>query len=382
MIGGSVTPGYISRVHPPEIDPVSTEVTAFVGRTVSGPTKPTLVTSFADYTRTFGDFTDPAESFLPWAVRGFFENGGRRAYIARVLGGATLDYLGDARKREDEVLGLAALETMDDISLVVVPDAVRDPALTAAIVDHCEIHQDRFAILSVPLGADLEHVQPPHDSSYAAIYAPWLRVLDATAKGSVLVPAVGHVAGIYVRTDINRGVHKAPANEVVNGLAVDAAPGGPLERAVTNAEQDELNPRGINVIRDFGSAGRGVRVWGARTMSRNPEWKYVNIRRLLMYLEQSIARGIQWAVFEPNEPALWQNVRSAIENFLVTCWRNGMFLGNRMEEAAFVKCDRSTMTQADIDNGRLVVIIGVAPLRPAEFVIFRIGMWTADHRDD
>jgi phage tail sheath protein FI len=367
-------------VLPPAIDPVSTEVAAFVGQTVSGPTQPTLVTSFADYMRTFGDFTDPAESFLPFAVRGFFENGGRRAYIARVLGGATLDYLGDASMPEDQVAGLAALETMDDVSLVVIPDAVRDDALTAAIVDHCEIRKDRFALLSVPLGANLD-VQPPHDSSYAAIYLPWVRVPDASGKGAVLVPAVGHVAGIYARTDIERGVHKAPANEAVHGLAFDTALGAPLERVITKVESDALNPRGINVIRDFG-AGGGVRVWGARTMSRNPEWKYVSVRRLVTFLERSIERGLTWVVFEPNELALWQNVRSAVENFLVTCWRNGMLLGARPDEAFFVKCDRSTMSQNDIDNGRLVVMVGVAPARPAEFVIFRIGMWTADHPDD
>lgn len=365
-------------MRPPAIDPVSTDVAAFVGRAVSGPTQPTLVTSFADYTSIFGDFTDPAESFLPWAVRGFFENGGRRAYIARVPSGATLDYLGDASAPADDVSGLAALEKLQDVSLLVVPDAVRDVALTAAIVDHCEIRADRFAVLSLPEAADFER-DLQHDSSYAAIYAPWLRVPDASGKGAVLVPSVGHVAGVYARTDLSEGVHKAPANEAVNGLADDPGFGGPLERVIMKAEQDAMNPA-INGIREF--AGRGVRVWGARTMSRNPEWKYVSVRRLLIYLEQSIERGIQWAVFERNEPALWMQVTTVITTFLHTCWLGGMFLGSRMQEAAFVRCDRTTMTQDDIDNGRLVVVVGVAPLRPAEFVIFRIGMWTADHRDD
>jgi phage tail sheath protein FI len=364
-------------VQPPAIDPISTDHTAFVGRTLGGPTTLTRVTSFLEFMRIFGDLMDPAESYLPWAVRGFFENGGRHASVARVIGRGTLDYLGDARRPADDVSGLATLDGRDDVNLVVVPDAVRDAALTAAVIDHCEIHRDRVAILALPFDADPARAAPPRDTSHAAMYAPWLRVPDASGKGTVTIPAVGHVAGIYARVDLNEGVHKAPANEAVHGLFTN----DPLDPVITKVLADDLALRGINVIRDFRDAGRGVRVWGARTMARDPEWKYVSVRRLLVFLEQSIARGIQWVVFEPNEPRVWTLVRGAIENFLTSCWRSGMLMGSTMKEAAFVTCDQATMTQDDIDNGRLVVRVGVAPLKPAEFVIFRIGLWTADRRD-
>jgi len=166
-------------------------------------------------------------------------------------------------------------------------------------------------------------------------------------------------------------VHKAPANEVLRGLSG-------LESDISKARQDVLNPEGINVLRFF--EGRGHRIWGARTLSADPEWKYVNVRRLLIYLEHSIDEGTQWTVFEPNGEALWVRVRSAIEDFLLNAWRNGALLGDKADRAFFVRCDRSTMSQNDLDNGRLICLIGVAPLRPAEFVTFRIGQWTADRK--
>ncbi|TFH66123.1 MAG: phage tail sheath family protein, partial [Gemmatimonadales bacterium] len=185
---------------------------------------------------------------------------------------------------------------------------------------------------------------------------------------------------IYARVDTNRGVHKAPANEVVRGIVTQGLQAGeePLSHALDKHQQDILNPRGINVIRDFRPEGRGIRVWGARTMSSDPEWKYVLVRRLFIYLEQSIYRGTQWVVFEPNQEATWTAVRTAISNFLVTVWRTGALSGATSEEAFFVKCDRTTMTQGDIDSGRLISMIGVAPTRPAEFVIFRIGQKTME----
>jgi phage tail sheath protein FI len=181
-----------------------------------------------------------------------------------------------------------------------------------------------------------------------------------------MVPPCGHIAGLYAKTDTERGVWKAPANEVLVGVTG-------LSQELNEADSETLNASGIDVIRRF--AGHGIRVWGARTTSPNSEWKYVNVRRLLIYVEQSIERGLQWVVFEPNDAALWMAVRTSIENFLVGFWRAGGLQGAKPEEAFFVKCDRDTMTQDDLDNGRLICVIGVAPVKPAEFVIIRIGIW-------
>ena len=177
------------------------------------------------------------------------------------------------------------------------------------------------------------------------------------------------MTGIYARTDIERGVFKAPANEEVLGLIK-------LENNINKARQDVLNPENINALRFF--EGRGNRVWGARTISSDPEWMYINVRRLFIYLEHSIDKGTQWAVFEPNNERLWANIRNTIEDFLLVTWKTGALMGTKPEEAYFVRCDRTTMTQNDLDNGRLICLIGVAPTKPAEFVIFRIGQWTAD----
>lgn len=174
------------------------------------------------------------------------------------------------------------------------------------------------------------------------------------------------MAGIYARTDIGRGVFKAPANETVRGIVG-------LEFQITKDEQSILNPRGVNVIRKF--PGRGIRVWGARTLSSDPLWKYINVRRLFLFLEESIDEGTQWVVFEPNDQKLWARVRTTITGFLTTQWKEGALMGSTPDEAFFVKCDETTMTQDEIDNGRLICIIGVAPVKPAEFVIFRIAQW-------
>jgi phage tail sheath protein FI len=198
-----------------------------------------------------------------------------------------------------------------------------------------------------------------------------VRVSDPVTGGEIELPPSGFVAGIYARNDIERGVYKAPANEPLRDVAA-------LERTLSQFEYEELGRRGINCLRAF--PGGDVRLWGARTTSSDPEWKYVNIRRYLSYLEHSIDLGTQWTVFEPNGDELWEGVRSAVEVFLTTEWRRGGLQGSKPEAAFFVRCDRTTMTQADLDSGRLVCLIGVAALRPAEFVIFRIGQWTADRR--
>ena len=337
---------------PPDRAPVG-------GGAAPGPTQPTEVTSLTDYRRQFGD----GPGRLADAVAGFFANGGRRAVIARIVpagpGPATA---------ADYAAGLAALEAAD-VALVYAPDALATPGLAQALIAHAERLRDRFAVLDAPCHGDPLAPRAGWDSRYAAYYHPWLTVADP-AGGTRLVPPGGHVLGIYVRVDIARGVFKAPANEVVAGALG-------LEREVTEAEQAVLNPAGVNVIRTV--PGRGIRVWGARTLSSDPEWKYVNVRRLFIFLERSIDRGTQWVVFEPNGERLWARVTDTIRNFLRAQWRAGALQGRTEREAFFVKCDRTTMTQADLDSGRLICEIGVAPVKPAEFVIFRIGQWTADH---
>jgi len=262
--------------------------------------------------------------------------------------------------------GLAGLAEIDDISIVYTPNATAITGLAEELITHCEGLKDRFAIFDAPVGSPAANLNPRSalETKYAAYYYPWLKVVDPDTGLLRIVPPGGHMVGIYARTDTERGVHKAPANETVRG-AID------LEFQITKQEQDILNPRGVNVIRAF--PGRGIRVWGARTLSSDPLWKYVNVRRLFNFLEESIDEGTQWVVFEPNDEKLWARVRRTITEFLTRVWRDGALMGTKPEEAFFVKVDRSTMTQDDIDNGRLVVLIGVAPVKPAEFVVFRIA---------
>jgi uncharacterized protein len=272
--------------------------------------------------------------------------------------------------------GLAALEAIDEISLIMAPDEnntnITNPSnISEAVITQCERLKDRFAIVSADRNEDYQTLQPTRDTSYGAFYFPWIEVYDPLSRQNLLIPPSGHVAGIIARTDIERGVHKAPANEVVRGALN-------MERPVTKAMQDLLNPRGVNCNRDFRVDGRGIRLWGARTMSSDPQWKYVNVRRLFLFVEESIEEGTQWVVFEPNDEPLWAQVRRSITNFLIRVWRSGALMGLTQEEAFFVKCDRTTMTQDDIDNGRLVCYIGIAPVKPAEFVIFRISQKTAE----
>jgi phage tail sheath protein FI len=282
--------------------------------------------------------------------------------------------------------GLAALGEVDEIALVALPDSTyfadEDVAAQAvdALVAHCERDGRRFAIIDPPEGASVATVRAFRSrfvSTVAALYHPWLRMPDPTAgsaqpQPTLEVPPSGAVAGVYARTDTVRGVHRAPADEVIHGITG-------LATRLTRAEQEVLNPEGINVLRHF--EGRGDVVWGARTISADPEWRYVNVRRLVVFLERSIATSIQWAVFEPNGAPLWQAIRRAVEDFLTTVWRSGALTGRTPAEAFFVRCDPTTMTQNDLDNGRLVVLLGVAPTRPAEFVVVRIGQRTADAPD-
>jgi len=269
--------------------------------------------------------------------------------------------------------GLDAFKEVDEIAIVYAPNATTDKALVKAlvnkIIEHCESLKDRFAIIdSKKDEKTFDNLKPRDDwaTKYAAFYYPWIKITDPVNGSKKTIPPGGYIAGIYARSDTERGVHKAPANEKVRG-AVD------VEFPITKGDQDILNPRGVNCIRAF--PGRGILVWGGRTLSDNSLWKYVNVRRLFNYIEESIEEGTQWVVFEPNDEKLWARVRATITQFLTDTWRSGALMGKKAEEAFFVKCDRSTMSQGDIDNGRLICIIGIAPVKPAEFVIFRVAQW-------
>ncbi|MFL5626850.1 MAG: phage tail sheath family protein [Ktedonobacteraceae bacterium] len=286
------------------------------------------------------------------------------------------DFIGDPLQEPKN--GLLAFEGVEDISIVAAPgysaQTVADDvfAIQGAVIDHCEKMRYRIAVLDTPpnnLVSDALDFRNQRSSKYAALYYPWITILDPLTNTRLNLPPSGFVAGIYARNDVNRSVSKAPANEVVR-LAID------FEQRINKAQQEVLNPDGVNCFRFF--SGHGFLLWGARTISDDPEWKYVNLRRYFAYLEHSIDRGTQWVVFENNSQQLWTNVRHTVEDFLYNEWKMGSLMGTKPEEAFFVRCDLTTMTQNDLDNGRLVCLIGVAAVRPAEFVIFRIGQWTAN----
>lgn len=289
-------------------------------------------------------------------------------------------YEGTVNAANNRKTGLKQFEDIEDISIVAAPGATAEAsedealALCNALSAHSAHMRYRIAVLEPRKGmsvGDVRKLRGRMDSKHAALYYPWVRVIDPATRLPVHLPPAGFVAGIYARNDSERAVYKAPANEVVN-LAVG------FETDLNQGQQDVLNPEGVNCFRFF--EGRGYRLWGARTVSSDPEWKYVNLRRYFAYLERSIDRGTQWAVFEPNGPKLWGNVRRTIEDFLFNEFQSGALLGEKPDAAYFVKCDRSTMTQSDLDNGRLVCLIGVAVVKPAEFVIFRVGQWTGDRK--
>lgn len=281
---------------------------------------------------------------------------------------------------------LKVVAALEDVSIVAAPgswkttsDDTNAESTAQALVTHAEqARMYRIAVLDAPFGkspSEMRAVRGKFDSTRAAMYYPGVVVANplagpkSAAPAELTLPPSGFVCGIYARNDVQRGVFKAPANEVVRGALR-------FERDVNFGEQQLLNPMGVNCLRYL--SGRGYRVWGARTISSDPEWKYVNVRRYFNYLGASIDRGTQWAVFEPNGELLWANIRGTISDFLYAEWKTGALLGTKPEEAFFVRCDRTTMTQNDLDNGRLICLVGVAVVKPAEFVIFRIGQKTAD----
>lgn len=290
------------------------------------------------------------------------------------------DYVGDAADRT----GFSGLEAIDEITMVSVPDLAAAleheaidletfQAVQLGMIAHCELMGDRLAVLDTPPNLNPQQVHEwrtrgaGYDSRFATLYWPWVKVFDPASGTNKFVPPSGHMAGVWARNDDTRGVHKAPANEVVRGAIS-------LQTQITKAEHDLLNPVGINCIRAF--PGRGVRVWGARTLSSDAEWRYLNVRRLFNYLEESILLGTQWVVFEPNDHALWARIRRTISAFLINEWRKGALFGTTPDEAFFVKCDDETNPAEGIDAGQVVCQIGVAPVKPAEFVIFQLSQYS------
>ena len=320
-----------------------------------------LCTNFTEFKNFFGDFSGDApagQNVLAHAVYGFFRNGGTRCYVTWITGQSSISGVLDDFEAIDEITIVAAPGNLD----------VRDD-----LKDHCEKMGDRIAVLDTEETIDLSSANvidtlKPFTSSYAALYFPWIQVYDPASDSNIYIPPSGHIAGVYARVDGQRGVHKAPANETILGALA-------LKYNLSKAKQDGLNPDGINCIRKLNG---NIRVWGARTLGgdANTEFKYVNIRRHFSYLRDSIDKGTQWSVFEPNDAELWAKIRRNISAFLTNEWRNGALFGATPQEAFFVKCDAETNPPEVRDLGQVITEIGVAVVKPAEFVIFRISQWS------
>ncbi len=318
------------------------------------------------------------------SVNGFYDNGGGKAYVY-LLGVQDLNC--SIRENQADKIGLYAFDDVDDMALHVATGLNFNQQ--REMLEHCETRKDRFAILDGPIvsGGDMDI--PASDKGYGALYVPWLRVtkpswyvgaqdikvggplrrkLIKADASELYVPPSGHVCGLYARVDTSRGVHKAPANEIVMGITG-------LTQNINRIEQGQYNDRGINVIRIF--KDRGIRVWGARTLATksDPSWKYINVRRLFIMIEQSIMLGSQWAVFEPNDHTLWKKLVRDTKAYLMRIWRSGALFGMTPEEAFYVKCDTETNPRYLIDAGQVNVQVGICPVKPAEFVIFSIGQW-------
>ncbi|MCR5409844.1 MAG: phage tail sheath subtilisin-like domain-containing protein [Lachnospiraceae bacterium] len=312
---------------------------------------------------------NPVEEILGEGVESgaFFLEGGSDGSVSKVNAGTFIGEDGGPGKRT----GLQSFIENNNVSMLAIP-GITTPEVIVSLVGHCENLKSRFAVIDMPADmyktSDLIGYRGMIDSTYAAMYHPWIEVFDRSSNKSDYIPPSGAVMGIYSRTDQTRGVHKAPANEVVFCTG--------LKTNYTKDEQDMLNPEGINLIRAL--PGQGIRVWGARTASSNASFKYVNVRRLFIYVEESIKANTNWVVFEPNDATLWQRVELSISGFLDGLWRNGMLAGDSPATSYFVEIGPSTMTKDDINNGRLICNIGIAPSKPAEFVIFRVTQFTAE----
>lgn len=369
------------------IEQVGTQTVGFVGTAPNpeaGLKEAIAINNWSQFMRTFVREGDQSTD-LANAVLGFFLNGGSRCYVANIASDGALSGKGG---------GLDALNAIDEIAIIAAPGRT-DTASYSSLIDAAESMKDRVAILDAPPTADNVEAltrassvgtgktddEPPakppkgqaaglrprdSDGGYGAFYFPWLRVRDAIDPDKIVsAPPSGHMAGVYARTDAERGVHKAPANVTIRGALG-------LTQLVSRAEQDVLNPAGVNCIRFF--TREGVRVWGARTLAPSASnWRYLNVRRLFVMIEESIAVSTRWVVFEPNDRPLWKAIQRDVGAFLTLLWRQGALAGARPEEAFFVKCDEETNPPEVIDAGQVVVMIGIAPVKPAEFVIFRIG---------
>ena len=382
-----LTPGiYVEEVSrgTRSIQGVGTTTAAFVGRAPNPEARLNEAVAINGWAHFLKEYTRPGSpsTDLARAVFGFFENGGQRCFIVNI--GDSRSIAGDARQRG----GLTALEPVDEVAMVAAP-GFWDAGSHDALLTHCEKLKDRIALLDPPEDVDdigrltrVATVTAPgtreeegggapglhprvSDRGYGAFYFPWFTVRDPLAPDTLVnVPPSGHMAGICARTDVTRGVHKAPANEVVRGALG-------LVRNVTREEQAELNSNGVNCIRYFPRAG--IRVWGARTVASDPEWRYLNVRRLFNFVEESIAQGTGWTVFEPNDRTLWKSIRRDVNAFLLRLWRDGALMGRTPEEAFYVQCDEQTNPPESIDAGQVIAQIGLAPVKPAEFIVFRIG---------
>jgi len=353
------SPGvYIEEVdagaHP--VPGVPTDVAALIGIASTGPWTPIPITSLLQYEQTYG--VAALSLNIGLAVSGFFQNGGRRCYVLHVQSSQTA------------AQALAPLDVVDDISLLSCPDEHSIQGMTAALVAHCEAHRNRVALLAAVLGSNYANDPPPEaQSEFAAFYAPWVLATNPAGGPALPLHPGGHIAGAIAANDVNHGVWRAPANIPLMGITG-------LTQQFTAQQVSALNARGVNVLRNLPSLGN--RIWGARTTSSDSEWKYVNVRRLLIYIEQSFEQGLQWAVFEPNGEVLWATVRQTVEDFLLTMYQQGALQGTTPKQAFFVRCDLTTMTQTDVDNGQLNCLVGVAALQPAEFVIFQISILTSN----
>ncbi len=374
------------------IEAVGTNTVGFLGESSRGPVnEAVLVTNWSQFVKAFGDFGQ-CSVHLAHAIYGFFNNGGSRCFVVNVGApdGETVAAAPAPAKEGEKAApakapagkvdrdglyigkdngpgartGLKCFDEIDEIALVAAPGII-SAAVQDALLTHCESRKDRFAILDSPetINGGVDRLPRPRDSKYGAYYFPWIQVYDPE-KGNIYVPPSGHVAGVYSRVDSERGVHKAPANEIVRGALG-------LRYSISKGEQDLLNPKGINCIRLM--LGGGIRIWGARTLSSGSSWRYINVRRLFIMVETSIERATQWVVFEPNDHRLWKRVTRTIQSFLSLIYRNGALMGESAEKGFVVKCDSETNPPEVVDAGQLIVEIGLAPVKPAEFVIFRIG---------
>lgn len=361
------------------IQGVGTSTAAFLGEAPlidAHVNEAVAVNSWTDFVTRFGG-AEPRSTPLALGVSGYFLNGGSRCFIVNV---GKKGSIAGGKGRS----GVAVLEAVDEVTMVAAP-GYADASSYDALLQHCETMGDRIALLDAPLelkdprallevavaassgeAAGAGARPRVSDRGFGAVYFPALTVRDPFSPKDLVTSAPsGFIAGICARTDAQRGVHKAPANEIVRGALN-------LTYRVTDAEQGELNANGVNVVRLF--SREGIRVWGARTLApAASEWRYLNVRRLFNFIEESLAIGLRWAVFEPNDESLWKSMRRDINAFLTQLWRSGALFGATPEEAFFVKCDRETNPQDSVDQGKVVCIVGVAPVKPAEFIVIRIG---------